>query len=434
VEPLLPGWGISAGDGKEEGVGWIEDGGLSPETQPAAKTMGFGQGARTTLFHTFVDYNMRMLVPESSQPITKASGLKRLAHLLSQEPVVAVDTESNSLYAYQEQVCLVQFSTPAEDSLVDPLNLADLSPLGPIFNDPLIQKTFHAAEYDLICLKRDFGFSFTNIFDTMMAARILGRKEVGLGSMLEAEFGIQVDKRHQRANWGQRPLPTHLLDYARQDTHFLIPLKEKLEKELKKNGLLALAQEDFQRLCQVEASPENGRSNCWHVNGVHHLSPQQVAVLNELCLYRDEVAHRINRPLFKVISDHTLHAIASASPTSLEQLKSLPGMTNHQMNRHGKAILQAVERGLQAKPVVPPRNIRPDERFMSRLEALKQWRKHKAHQLEVESDIILPRDLLHRLAAKNPQNPQSLSDCLEDVPWRRERYGEEILKILNKHN
>jgi ribonuclease D len=376
---------------------------------------------------------MSMLVLESSQPITKAGGLKRLAHLLSQEPVVAVDTESNSLYAYQEQVCLMQFSTLADDYLVDPLALTDLSLLGPIFNDPYIQKTFHAAEYDLICLRRDFGFSFTNIFDTMLAARILGRKEVGLGSMLEAEFGLQVDKRHQRANWGQRPLPTVLLDYARQDTHYLIPLKEKLEKELKKKGLLALAQEDFQRLCQVEAASENGRSNCWHVNGVHHLNPHQVAVLHELCLYRDEVARRSNRPLFKVISDHTLHAIASASPTSIDQLKNLPGMTSHQVSRHGKAILLAVQRGLQAEPVYPPRNIRPDGRYLARLEALKQWRKLKAHELEVESDIILPRDLLNRLAAKNPQTVTALSDCLSVVPWRRERYGKEILKVLRKH-
>jgi ribonuclease D len=374
-----------------------------------------------------------MQVINSSQPITKPGGLKRLAHVLSNQPIIAVDTESNSLYAYREQVCMVQFSTPEDDTLVDPLALADLSPLGPVFSDPHIQKAFHAAEYDLICLKRDFGFSFSNIFDTMLAARILGRKEVGLGAMLESEFNIQVDKRHQRANWGHRPLPDFLLDYARQDTHYLIALKEKLERELKKRSLLPLAQEDFQRLCQVEASPENAKNDCWRVNGVHHLSPQQVAVLQELCLYRDEVARKCNRPLFKVISDHTLHAIASATPSSIQELKILPGMTNRQMSRHSKAILQAVQRGLQAEPVYPPRNIRPNDRFLARLEALKQWRKLKARQLGVESDIILPRDLLSRLAAKNPQNSQTLIDCLSDVPWRRERYGDEILKVLQKH-
>jgi ribonuclease D len=370
--------------------------------------------------------------PEFSGPITKPGGLKQLAHILADQPIIAVDTESNSLYAYRERVCLIQFSTAETDYLLDPLAITDLSPLGPIFSDPHIQKTFHAAEYDLLCLKRDFGFSFNNLFDTMLAARILGRKEVGLGSILEAEFGIQVDKRHQRANWGQRPLPGYLLDYARQDTHYLIPLKKKLEHQLKRKGLLPLAQEDFRRVCQVEAAPDNGKTDCWRVSGVHRLSPQQAAVLQELCVYRDEVARSLNRPLFKVISDHTLHDIASNLPSSLDELKVLPGMTNHQMNRHGKALLQAVQRGLQADPVHPPRNVRPDNRFLAKVEALKQWRKRKAQELEVESDIILPRDLLHVLAARNPQDMGALSECLSDIPWRRERYGDEILNVLKK--
>ena len=373
-----------------------------------------------------------MSVPEPSQPITKVDGFKRLINSLSHQPIIAVDTESNSLFAYREQVCLIQFSTPEADYLVDPLALEDLSPLGSIFADPHIRKTFHAAEYDLLCLKRDFGFSFANLFDTMLAARILGRKEVGLGSILEAEFNLQVDKRHQRANWGQRPLPVYLLDYARQDTHYLIPLCELFERQLKEKKLLALAQEDFQRLCQVDAHPDNGKTACWRVNGVHHLSPQQAAVLQELCKYRDEVARQHNRPLFKVISDNTLFAIASACPATEEELKTLPGMTSHQVKRHGKALLQAVRSGLKGDPIRPPRNIRPDDSFLARVEALKQWRKLKAKELKVESDIILPRDLLHQLASHNPRGPETLAECLVEVPWRREKYGEEILAVLRK--
>lgn len=373
-----------------------------------------------------------MPVPEFSEPITKPGGLKRLAQNLANKPIIAVDTESNSLFAYREQVCLIQFSSPETDYLVDPLALDDLSPLGPIFADPHIQKTFHAAEYDLICMKRDFGYSFSNLFDTMLAARILGRKEVGLGSILEVEFSIQVDKRHQRANWGQRPLPGYLLDYARQDTHYLISLRERLQRQLEEKCLLALAQEDFRRLCQVDAHPDNGKTACWRVNGVHHLSPRQVAVLQELCMYRDEVARQRNRPLFKVISDHTLRAIASSCPSTEAELKTLPGMTNHQLSRHGKALLQAVQRGLQAKPIHPPRNVRPDDRFLARVEALKQWRKLKAGQLSVESDIVLPRDLVHQLASQNPLEPEALAECLADVPWRLVQYGDEILKVLRR--
>ncbi len=369
---------------------------------------------------------------ESGQPITRPGGLTRLAQVLSDQTTLAVDTESNSLFAYREQVCMVQFSTRQADYLVDPLSLADLSPLGPVFANPHIQKIFHAAEYDLLCMKRDFNFTFNNLFDTMLAARILGRKEVGLGSILEAEFNLQVDKRHQRANWGQRPLPDYLLDYARQDTHYLIELGARLARQLEEKGLTPLAQEDFRRLCQVEASSENGKTACWRVTGVHKLSPQQAAVLQELCVYRDEMARQMNRPLFKVISDHTLLAIASAVPTSMNELKELPGMTKHQLDRHGKSILQMVQRGLQAKPIHRPHNARPDENFLARVEALKQWRKHKANELEVESDIVLPRDLLHALANQNPLELEGLGECLKDVPWRRAQYGEEILVVLRK--
>jgi ribonuclease D len=369
---------------------------------------------------------------DTKQPITKLDGLKKLAQILADQPAVAVDTESNSLFAYREQVCLIQFSTPEEDYLVDPLGLDDLSPLGPIFSDTRIQKVFHAAEYDLICLKRDFGFNFNNLFDTMVAARILSRKEVGLGSLLDVEFNIQVDKRHQRANWGQRPLPDYLLEYARQDTHYLLPLRDKLEQQLEEKKLALLAREDFMRLCHVEANPENGKMTPWKVNGVNKLTPQQAAVLQELCKYRDNVARQRNRPLFKVISDHTLHAIASTSPNSIEELKDLPGMTQHQIDRHGKALLQAVQRGLQSDPVHRPRNTRPDDRFLARVEALKQWRKLKAKELEVESDIILPRDLLLELASQNPIDQEELGKLLNDVPWRRDQYGEEILVVLRK--
>src|SRR4030042_6202636 len=278
-----------------------------------------------------------MPVPEFNQPITKPGGLKRLANILADQPILAVDTESNSLFAYHEQVCLIQFSTPEADYLLDPLGFGDLALLAPIFADEHIQKTFHAAEYDLLCMKRDYGFVFNNLFDTMLAARIVGRQEVGLGSILASEFTIQADKRHQRANWGQRPLPRYLLDYARQDTHFLIPLQEILKRQLEGKDLLSLAREDFQRLCLVEANPDNGKIDCWRINGVHKLSPQQAAVLQDLCEYRDEVARQRNRPLFKVISDNTLQAIASSLPASQEELKNLPGMTTHQIARDGRA-------------------------------------------------------------------------------------------------
>ncbi len=376
--------------------------------------------------------------------IEKPGDLKRLAGILSHESIVAVDTESNSLHAYREQVCLIQFSTTQEDFLVDPLALRDLSPLGPIFAHPEIEKVFHAAEYDLICLRRDFGFKFNNLFDTMVAASILGRNEVGLGSMLENEFGIQLDKRFQRAEWGERPLPAHLLNYARYDTHYLIQLRDRLKAELEAEDRWPLALEDFERMCIIsERYPENtGRGgkgpanetveNCWRISGVHDLTPQQAAVLHELCKYRDQVARNLNRPLFKVISDATLVAIAASLPTNYDELRRLPGMSKGQVQRHGYALLQAIQRGLVAPPLYSPRSPRPDDAFLNRLENLRKWRKLTAIELGVKSDVVLSRDLLYQIAERNPRDLDGLGPIMKDVPWRLEHFGDQILKVIEE--
>ncbi len=373
--------------------------------------------------------------------INSARGLRRLAEDLTRQAVIGVDTESNSLYAYREQVCLLQFSTLQADYLVDPLAIKDLSPLAPVFADPRIEKVFHAAEYDIICLKRDFGFEFNDLFDTMVAATILGKNELGLGSILESEFGIQLDKRYQRADWSQRPLPPHLRAYARLDTHYLIQLRDRLKEELIESERWPLAEEDFNRLCNL-----NGRAaemilkpaidpvteGCWRISGASELTPQQAAVLQELCRYRDQAARAHNRPLFKVIGDATLLAIAINLPANLEELSQLPGMSPGQVRRHGNRILDAVERGLQAPPAYPVRTHRPDEQFLSRVERLRQWRKHTAQKLGVKSDVILPRDLIQLLAEKNPGNIEDLQAVMQEVPWRFENFGGQILKILTQ--
>lgn len=376
-----------------------------------------------------------MINGKSPDLITHASDLKRLAGILQNQPIIAVDTESNSLYAYKEQVCLVQFSTLEEDYLVDPLAFKHLDLLAPVFSDPQIEKVFHAAEYDLFCLRRDFGFEFANLFDTMVAARILGREAVGLGAILEAEYGVQLDKRYQRANWGLRPLPEHQLHYALMDTHYLIPLRNRLHSELHTRDLWSLAHEDFERLAHQHWE-ENGRNgekplDCWRVRGSHDLKPRQAAVLHALCQYRDEIARNLNRPLFKVIGDQTLIAIASNTPFTFEDLSHLPGMSRGQIRRHGNQLLQAVQRGLKAKPLHPPRQPRPDEHYTERVDALKRWRKITAQQMGVKSDIILPRDLVQSLAEQNPLNLQELKAMMNEVPWRFEHFGHQILQTLN---
>ena len=376
--------------------------------------------------------------------ITQADDLQQVVEKLSKASILAVDTESNSLHAYREQVCLIQLSTTEADYLVDPLALQDVSALSRLFEAETIEKVFHAAEYDLLCLHRDFGMAVCNLFDTMIAARILGRSEIGLGALLEAELGVKLDKRFQRANWGQRPLPEDLIDYARLDTHYLIALRDRLEAELAERGLVKLAQEDFvmaaRKVSANHSAKRNGTNgeeaergvDCWRISGAYDLPAQQAAVLMELCRYRDEVARKLDRPLFKVFGDQTLLSIASELPKNLEQLGNLPGMSLNQVRRHGRKLLRVVQRGLQAQPVFPTRQRRPDEGFTERLEALRTWRKNLAAEIGVGSDVILPRELMISLAEKGPQDATALAEALEAAPWRLEHFGDLILSVLKK--
>jgi ribonuclease D len=285
--------------------------------------------------------------------VDTSSALKRLAESLSRHDCIAVDTEANSLHAYRERVCLIQFSTPEADYLVDPLALDDLTYLAPIFADPHIEKIFHAAEYDVLGLHRDFDFVFANIFDTMLAARTLGYGAVGLGSLLTEKFGLDLDKQNQKADWGQRPLTKELVNYARLDTHYLVPLRELLEDELRSKERWELAHEDFTRCCFINGNSNRDPQERWErVNGQKELDPRQQTILNELCIAREKMAKRLDRPVFKVMGDHILLEISKSLPETLEDLESM-GMTEKQIQRYGKTLLEAVQRGAHASPVKP---------------------------------------------------------------------------------
>lgn len=363
--------------------------------------------------------------------VTTQTSLISTAEALSRQPLVAVDTEANSLYAYREQVCLIQFSMPGIDYLVDPLAIKDLSPLAPIFADPQIEKIFHAAEYDLIILQRDFAFTFNNLFDTMVAARILGMKSVGLSALLQSEFGVSVNKKYQRANWGRRPIPADMLAYAQLDTHYLIPLRQRLKERLVSRRRWELAQEDFHRACLVENNLQDPKTvNCWRINGAQDLTGKQTAVLHELCHFRDQKACLLDRPLFKVISDKALLNIAIANPDSLGQLERVPGISQKQVRWIGSELVAAVQRGRQKHPPRQPRRPRPSDDYLERVEMLRQWRKLKGRRLGVESDVVLPKDLLYTLAEENPHTRAQVRHILQMVPWRLETFGEEIFTLL----
>lgn len=364
--------------------------------------------------------------------ISTPEELHILAEDLQRHEVIGVDTESNSLFAYREQVCLIQFSTETKDYLVDPLELNELTPLEPVFFNPGIKKIFHAAEYDMICLKRDFGFQFNNLFDTMLAARILGRSALGLGSLIEEEFGMLVDKRYQRANWTRRPITPAMMNYARMDTRYLIPLAEILRKQLQNSGRLDLAEEDFKRLTQVAAGThENGSSSFWRISGSQDLSPRQAAVLQELCIYRDNRARSSNQPPFRILSNQTLLELAQRLPRKRGDLNQITGLTPKMIDRHASGLLTAVERGIVGPPAYRPYTQRPSEDLLWRLEQLRNWRKLTAREMGVESDVVLPRDVLEAIAERAPGTLEDLGQVMAGLQWRYKHFGNQIVRLLN---
>jgi ribonuclease D len=364
--------------------------------------------------------------------VTSSAQLTTLLESLYDEPFVAVDTESNSLYIYQEQVCLIQISIPSADYIVDPLAGLDLSPLAHLFADSKVQKIFHAAEYDVMCLNRDFDFRFANLFDTMWAARVLGWSRVGLGDVLKDLFDVRTNKRYQRYDWGRRPLPQEALAYASLDTHYLLPLRHLQADALMQKGRWEEAQEVFDQVAASEPvfTPFDP-GDFWRVKGAFDLTRREQAVLRELCIWRDGEARRQDRPHFRVLHDRVLVALAQACSRAREELSSVSGLKPYHVRQYGGRILQAIERGMYASPPeLPPPPPRHSEAEVERFEALRAWRKQAAAEREVDLDVVAGNSVLWALAERNPQTLEELSSIEGLGPWRRKAYGEAILRVL----
>jgi ribonuclease D len=239
-----------------------------------------------------------------------------------------------------------------------------------------------------------------------------------------------VDKKHQKADWAARPLSASQIDYARFDTHYLFQLRDILEKELEEKERLQLAREDFARACKVELPKEKVNGTSWRrFSARKDVSTRELTILSELCVFRDQVAERMDRPPFKVVDDDTLLAIARSLPEKDVDLAGI-GLSPKQIRLWGEEILSAVRRGVEAPLVTREQSKRPNDATLRRLEKLKNWRKLQAKERGVESDIILPKTYLALLAENPPKSMDELQALFSDSPSRFKQYGKQILKII----
>jgi ribonuclease D len=351
---------------------------------------------------------------------------------LAGEPTIGLDTESDSLYRYFHRVCLIQVSTSRTDYVVDPLSLPDLSPLGELLADPGVEKVFHAAENDILALKRGYGFEFAHVFDTMVAARILGYRRVGLAALLQEKFAVELDKRTQLTDWGRRPLTPEQLNYACLDSHYLLPLRELLREELMARRRWREAQEAFSGLPDTAYVAKSfDPEGFWRCREARYLNPAELAVLRELYLWRDGQARAMDRPPFKVASDECLVRLSREQPSRLADLR----LGGWQVRHFGGAILAAIARGKTAPAPQPPnrhpnREHRLDPATVTRYDRLRAWRGRRAEERGVEADVVLTNEVLLAIARAAPTSLDMLGALAVMGPWKLEEYGGDVLEVM----
>lgn len=382
--------------------------------------------------------NTPLLMVESS------AALREAVERLKQAPVIGVDTESDSFHHYQEKVCLVQVSDLDTDYIIDPLAVKDMDPLGDLMADRAQVKVFHGADYDVVSLKRDYGFRFANLFDTMIASQFLGLPRIGLADLINHWFGHYIDKKYQRHDWAARPLEFEHLDYARGDTHWLPALREVLEEKLRRSGKLGPVLEECR---MMEGREWQGRvhdpADFMRVKGSRQLDEASQKVLRALYAWRDREASSADRPAFKVAPDPVLIDLARAQPTSAEAVSALMRRGSGLARRYGGGLAEAVRTGLAderplptaAAPTPRPRGPvdslrgRDAERLLARL---KDWRNEIVTRDNVAPVTVAANGILREITRLAPRTIEDLALVPDIRDWQIAQHGEALVALVQE--
>ena len=291
--------------------------------------------------------------------IDRPSQLRQLVKELAQAEHIAVDTESNSFYAYFERICLLQISTEDYDYIIDSVILKNLEPLFEIFSNPGIEKIFHASSNDVLGLRRDFDLRISNLFDTAVACKILGCKQLGLARILQERFGVQLNKKWQRCDWGRRPLQQEQLDYARLDTHYLIALRHQLANNLQAQDLWESARECFDKLSEQQMQDKPFHPDGFiHIKGARSLDETGKNILRALYVYREKEAQRRDRAPFRILSNETLLRLARSRPLSIREILKTKGLPrNYRKTQKAQNLLQLINGNGECAPELNAQNL-----------------------------------------------------------------------------
>jgi ribonuclease D len=374
--------------------------------------------------------------PPPYKVISTPPGFHSMLESLLPAPRLAIDIEADSLYHYYEKVCLIQISTDSETYILDPLAIPEIAELAPILANPMVEKVFHAASYDVHCLRRDFGFVLANIFDTHIAAQLLGYEFLGLSALMELLLGIHHSKRRQRDDWSHRPLASEQLEYAAMDTHHLLRMRDTLEAELREKGRHGWALEEFETAAAIERPEKEFDTEGYRrIKGSRELPPTDQAVLRALYLLRDKIAQQLDVPPFKVLNNSVMIDLVQRPPTSAREMFNRSGISHRVARRFASDILKAIAEARHQDPPfleLPPRNNwkQPSRAAKQRLEALRLWRQEKAQQLNLHVGVVFPANVLENLAMTPPADADEFARLPGMRQWRAREFGAELAEIL----
>ncbi len=357
-----------------------------------------------------------------SAVIATDAQLAELVRKINAADRVALDTEADSLHSYREKLCLLQISAPStgakcgeDDFIVDPLRNLDLQPLRHALEPREI--VLHAADYDLRMLRRGLNFTASKIFDTVVAARLLGIREFSLGALVKRFFNVELHKHSQKANWALRPLPTRMLQYAVDDVHYLLPLAAKLQEELARIQRHDWFRQSCGRAIELAAAErERIQDELWRIGGAGALDSHTGAVLRALWQWREAEAEMADRPPFHILQNRELlKAAESFISGEVPDYKYFSARRRQTFREAAKSALQSPQ---SEWPVMRRRSgSRPIAEMRRRADQLRERRDKAAEQLGLERSFIASRGALEAIAV-DPARARALL-----VPWQRELIG-----------
>lgn len=353
---------------------------------------------------------------------------------------IALDCEAAGFHRYSDRLCLMQLTVDDRTFLIDTLAVDPSETLEPILQESAPGVLMHGADYDIRLIRRDLGLHIRGLFDTQIAAALLGEPAIGLQALLDAHLGVHIPKKFQRADWAVRPLPEAMLEYATSDTVHLHALVDRLRERLEAAGRLSWAEEEFRVLEGVADQVEESESvdPVTRVKGARDLEPRELAVLREALEWRDRIARDRDRALFRVAHDAVLLDVARALPAHVGALREVAGLSSRLIDSHGEALVERIEpvlsrpeSSLEPYPRRSPSGRgRPEPEVEERVSRLKEVRNAVADELGVDKGVLISNAVLQEVATRTPATLEALAGVPGVRRWQVERMGDALLEKI----